>query len=223
MPIKKIYKFAVIATDVAIFTIDRGELKVLLIQMKKAPYEGEWALPGGLIRPGESLDEAAARNLREKTGVKNAYLEQLYTFGEVGRDPFGRVVSVAYFALLPSANLSLATTADYGEVAWFSVTRPPALAYDHGAMLKVALERLRAKIEYTNIVYGLLPGEFTLGELQKVYETILGRQLDKRNFRKKILELAIVRPTGRMKKAGPMRPAALYEFQSKKPQVVEMI
>jgi 8-oxo-dGTP diphosphatase len=223
MPIKKIYKFAVIATDVAIFTIDRGELKVLLIQMKKSPYEGEWALPGGLIGPRESLDEAAARNLREKTGVKNAYLEQLYTFGDVDRDPFGRVVSVAYFALLPSANLSLATTADYGEVAWFSVTRPPALAYDHGAMLKVALERLRAKIEYTNIVYGLLPGEFTLGELQKVYETILGRQLDKRNFRKKILELKIVRPTGRMKKAGPMRPAALYEFQSKKPQVVEMI
>jgi 8-oxo-dGTP diphosphatase len=223
MALKKIYKFAVIATDVAIFTIDQGELKVLLIQMKKTPYQGKWALPGGLIGPRESLDEAAERNLREKTGVKNAYLEQLYTFGEVDRDPFGRVVSVAYIALLPSANLHLATTADYGEVAWFPVSRPPALAYDHAEVLRTALERLRAKIEYTNMVYGLLPGEFTLGELQKVYEIILGRRLDKRNFRKKILELRIVRPTGRMKKAGPMRPAALYEFQSKKPQVVEMI
>ena len=179
--IRKRYKFAVIATDVVIFTVQEGRLKVLLIRMKKVPYEGFWACPGGLVKPDESVEAATKRHLFDKTGVRDVYLEQLYTFGEVDRDPFGRVVSVVYFALIPTESLKLKTTSEYADVAWFPVKSLPRLAYDHGKVIEVAVEKLKNKLAASNIVYSLLPSKFTLSDLQKIYELILGRNLDKRN------------------------------------------
>jgi len=211
-----IYKHAVIATDIIIFTVEESELKVLLIKMNKDPFIDCWAAPGGLIEGKESVDQAAERVLADKTGLKDVYLEQLYTFGEVKRDPFGRVVSVAYFALISSDGLKLVTSAEHGQIRWFGVGELPKLAYDHKDMVKVAIERLRGKLEYTNIVYSLLPESFTLSELQGAYEVILGRQLDKRNFRKKVLSLGMVRKTGKLDLGKKNRPAELYSFIEKK-------
>jgi 8-oxo-dGTP diphosphatase len=210
------YKFAVIATDTAIFTIQEKKLKVLLIKMKKKPYTDYWALPGGLIDAKESLNHAAQRHLQKKTGVKKTYLEQLYTFGEVGRDPFGRVVSVAYMALIPSEGIVLKTTAEYDDVRWFSIKNLPHLAYDHAAIIAYALRRLAVKLEYSTIARNLLPDEFPFSALQEVYEIILGKALDKRNFRKRILALSVVRATGKKRGGTPNRPAALYTFYEKK-------
>lgn len=219
----KKYKFTVIATDVVIFTIQEDQLRVLLIKMKKRPYLGFWAAPGGLVKPTESVDEAAVRHLADKTGVKTVYLEQLYTFGRVDRDPFGRVVSVAYFALIPSAGVKLKTTSEYEDVAWFSVEDLPKLAYDHREIIETAVERLKAKLEYTNIVYSLMPKEFTLGGLQHVYEIILDRKLDKRNFRRKFLSLNLIEKVGRKREGEAHRPAELYCFKKRKPQMVEIL
>ncbi len=221
--IKQVYSFAVIATDVVIFTVREGELQVLLIQMKKAPYVGRWAIPGGLVKPKESVDAAARRHLAEKTGVSDVYLEQLYTFGRVDRDPYGRVVSVAYFALIPSDNVRLKTTARYGDVRWFPAKGLPKLAYDHREMLTVAVDRLRSKLEYSNIVYSLLPREFTLAELQRTYEIILGRGLDKRNFRKKLFSLNLVQKVNKRQSGVAYRPAELYRFVSRTVQVVSVL
>lgn len=221
--VKQKYRFAVIAVDVAIFVVEREELKVLLIKMKRHPYEDAWALPGGLVKPVQSVDDAARRQLEEKTGVSHLYLEQLYTFGRVDRDPFGRVVSVAYMALLPDPATELKTTAEYGGVRWFPVRRLPKLAYDHAEIVRVARARLEAKLGYTNIAYSLLSPEFTLSELQQVYETILGRELDKRNFRKKILALGLVVKTGRKREGHASRPAMLYRFKTSHPQIVEIL
>lgn len=217
------YKFAVIATDVVIFTVQKRELKVLLIKMAKAPYSGFWACPGGLVKPNESVDEAARRHLLAKAGVKDVHLEQLYTFGQVDRDPFGRVVSVAYFALIPISGVRLKTTKEYADVAWFPVKKLPNLAYDHRQVIKVATERLKNKLGYSSIVYSLLPREFTLGQLQEIYEVILGRALDKRNFRKKVLSLNLVRKTGRKKVGEANRPASLYEFVNRSAQRAEIL
>ncbi len=171
--VQKKYSHAVIATDVVIFTVHEEQLKVLLIKMKKKPFVGMWAIPGGLVHGKESVDEATQRHLVEKTGVKDVFLEQLYTFGRVNRDPFGRVVSVAYFALIPNAGLKLKTTADYDDVAWFSMKKIPKLAYDHNEILQTAMRRLKAKLGYSTISYSLLPREFTLSQLQHIYEVIL--------------------------------------------------
>ncbi len=223
MSSSKKYTHAVIATDVAIFTIEEGELMVLLIEMKKAPYQKHCALPGGLVRGEESLEDAAFRHLSDKTGVSRVYLEQLAAFGEPGRDPFGRVVSVAYFALIPLGARELKTTEEYGGVAWYGVGKLPKLAYDHREILNAALLRLRAKLEYTNIVYGLLPKTFTLSELQRVYEIILARPIDKRNFRKKYLSLGLIEETKGKREGGAHRPAQLYQFASHKPIAIEVL
>lgn len=221
--VAKKYKFAVIATDIAIFTVQEGQLKVLLIRMKKAPFRGKWASPGGLVRPDESVDQAAKRHLVAKTGVRNVYLEQLYTFGKVHRDPFGRVVSVAYFALIPSAGIRLKTTQDYGDVAWFPVRKLPKLAYDHVEIVRHALARLQAKLEYTNIAYSLLLNEFTLTDLQQIYEIILDKKFDKRNFRKKILSLHLLKTLGKKRRGSANRPAELYGFAQRKPMKVQIL
>lgn len=218
------YDFAVIATDVVIFTIRENKLNVLLIKMQKEPYSHNfWAAPGGLIRPNESVDESGRRNLLEKTGVKNVYLEQLYTFGETDRDPFGRVVSVAYFALIPSDTIRLKTTKEYGDVQWFEIDNLPNLAYDHKEIIATAYRRLQKKLEYSNIAYSLLPKKFPLSELQKTYEIILKRKIDKRNFRKKILSLGLVRKTDITEKGRSNRPAALYEFSKKTAQIMSIL
>lgn len=224
MATTKKYQFAVIATDVVILTIQNNELKVLLIRMKKAPFTGKWAAPGGLVASDESVDDSAERHLVEKAGLKNVYMEQLYTFGKVSRDPFGRVVSVAYSALIPpDAKVKIATTQEYQDIAWFPVKHLPPMAYDHKEIIAYAIERLKSRIEYTNIVYGLMPKEFTLGELQDVYELILGRKLDKRNFRRKISSAQMIKELDKKREGEANRPATLYVFTTRKPQNVEMI
>lgn len=223
LAVKKKYKFTVVATDVVIFTIKDEKLQVLLIKMKKKPFADCWAGPGGMVKPNESIDDAAKRILKEKSGVSGVYLEQLYAFGKVNRDPFGRVVSVAYFALIPSDSLILKTTKEYGDIKWFPIDKPPKLAYDHREIIECAINRLRNKLGYSNIVYSLLPNEFTLGEFQGTYEIILGKKLDKRNFRKKLFSLNLVKPVGRKKKGMANRPAVLYAFKNKKPRIVGML
>ncbi len=213
----------ILAVDVVIFAIDEDKLKVVLIKMLKAHFEKKWAVPGGRVRVQESVDEAARRSLAEQAGIKDIFLEQLYTFGRVDRDPFGRVVSVAYFALVPSKDQVLATDKRYGGIEWFDTGDLPSLAYDHAEILKLAIERLRAKLEYTNIVCNLLPDEFRMSQLQKTYEIILGRPLDKRNFQKKILSLGLVKKTDKKTSGMQSRPAALFRFVDKKPRLIEIL
>lgn len=220
---KKKWSLTALATDVVIFTVQSNQLKVLLIKMKKEPYMSAWAVPGGLVNPNESVDQAAKRHLSAKTGVYDVYLEQLYTFGEVKRDPYGRVVAVAYFALIPSAGLVLKTTEKYSNVAWVPVKKLPSLAYDHKEIICVAVERLKAKLGYTTISYSLLPKEFSLSELQNVYEIILGKDLDKRNFRKKILARGLVQATGEVRRGEASRPAALFAFKKRISQLVDLL
>jgi 8-oxo-dGTP diphosphatase len=171
-----------------------------------------WAIPGGFVNIDESLETAAKRELQEETGVQDVYLEQLYTFGDPGRDPRTRVITVVYFALLDSERLQVKAADDAVDVGWFSVYQLPPLAFDHEKILHYALERLRGKLDYTTIAFSLLPEQFTLRELQRVYEIILHKRLDKRNFRKKILSTGILEDTGAKKMEGTHRPARLYRF-----------
>jgi len=212
-----------VAADAAIFTVQDGVLKVLLIRMKKAPYEGRWALPGGRVEKDETTEEAVRRILRTQTGVNDAYLEQLGSFDAPKRDPFGRVVSVAYVALMPSEDVTLVTTGKYAGIRWEDVRKAVRLAYDHDLILATAVARLRAKLEYTNIVWSLLPETFSLTELQDVYEAILGRTLDKRNFRKKILSLGLLEATRKKRHEGAHRPAALYRFKRRRLSYIDIL
>lgn len=212
-----------LAADAAIFTVKEGRLHVLLIRMRKKPYEGRWALPGGLLEDGETTEGAVRRTLRAQTGVQDAYLEQLATFDAPARDPFGRVVSVAYFALVPDDGIELATTDKYAGVKWQEIGGAKRLAYDHDRILAAAVARLRAKLEYTNVVWSLLPETFTLSELQGVYEAILGRALDKRNFRKKILSVGLLKSTGKKRADGAHRPAELYRFRRRELSYIDVL
>lgn len=211
-----------VAVDAVLFTIAARELKTLLVKIKKGPFLGCWAFPGGLVRVGESLDEAARRELHEQTGVRDLYLEQLYTFGDAHRDPVAHTVAVAYFALVPYFDHALHHGEKYEDVGWFSVRALPHLAYDHNAIAAYALKRLQAKLGYTNIVYSLLPHEFTIAELQEIYEVILHERLDRRNFRRKILTLGLLRPLAKTRR-GAHRPAMLYSFVRRSPMNVEVL
>jgi hypothetical protein len=207
----------VVAVDVAVFTVLDARLHVLVVPVRDDAFVGKSALPGGRVGVEETLEDAARRHLGAQTGVRGIYLEQLYTFGSPGRDPHGRVVSVAYFALIAHGGRGLRR-----EAAWQPISRPPALAYDHTAVLRTALARLRAKLRYTNLVYELLPSRFTLGELQSMYEAILGRSLDRRNFRKKIVSLGLLRRAAGVRR-GPHRPAALYAFRCRRPTMIDIL
>jgi 8-oxo-dGTP diphosphatase len=201
-----------VAVDVIAFCVRRDELQVLLVQRKHPPFEGMWAAPGGFIRADESLEDAACRELAEETSLSNIYLEQLYTFGDPNRDPRGRVISVAYFALLPTPGVRLQAGSDAARVAWHPVSNLPELAFDHADIINYALTRLRYKLEYSHVGFQLLPEEFTLTELQAAYEIILGESLDKRNFRRKILQAGILEETGQYR-SGEGRPAKLYRYR----------
>jgi 8-oxo-dGTP diphosphatase len=203
-----------VTVDVVIFTIIDGSLTVLLVRRGIEPNRGDWAIPGGFVLDGESLEHAALRELREETGVTDVYLEQLYTFGDPGRDPRGRIVSVAYYALIASDRAPLTAGTDAAEARWWPIGGlPERLAFDHAYILDYAIQRLRAKVGYTTVGFQLLPSEFTLSELQSVHEAILGRSLDKRNFRKKIEQLGVAKPLDRWRRAGASRPARLYSFR----------
>ncbi len=220
-----------IAVDVVLFTIQGGTLKVLLVKQDRSPSRGAWSLPGGIVGPDESVDDAALRELQEATNIGNIYLEQLYTFGEPNRDPRGRIVTVAYYALVSWQQFQLkirprpAQAAGRGgqrvsEASWFSVKRLPSLVLDHQRIVDYALERLRNKINYTTVGFQSLPRQFTLTELQSSYEVILSKRLDKRNFRRKMLQLGILKGTRDFKANGRQRPARLYTFTE--PKVVKL-
>jgi len=199
-----------VTVDVVLFTIRNRALHLLLIRRLARPYENRYALPGGFVLEDESLDAAAVRELHEETGVDKVYLEQLYTFGDPKRDPRGRVVTVAYYALVPQDQTLQAGT-DASDAAWFPVTDLPPLAFDHRRIAEYAHQRLRNKLDYTNVGFELLPARFTLTELQLVHEAILGAELDKRNFRRRLLQQGIVRPTKEWQHTG-RKPAQLYRF-----------
>lgn len=209
------YERPSVTVDVVILTLREGRLKVLLIKRKRWPFEGMWAIPGGFVNPDESLEDAAERELKEETGVGDVYLEQLYTFGDPGRDPRTRVITVVYYALMRSDRLRLRAADDAADAGWFSLHDLPELAFDHHKILSYTLQRLRGKLEYTTIGFQLLPREFTLSELQEVYEAILGRPLDKRNFRKKLLQTGILERADGTRRVGQHRPAQLYRFSPK--------
>lgn len=200
-----------VTVDLVIFTIREQQLHVLLIERGVPPFAGRWALPGGFIREGETLERAALRELQEETGVRDVYLEQLFTFGDPGRDPRGRVVTVAYYALIAADKAPLVARTDARAARWWPVAHHPALAFDHERILAYAVERLRNKLEYTTVGFQLLPRRFTLTELQQVYEAILGRSLDKRNFRRKLALLGLLKPS-KERRHERGRPAQLFEF-----------
>lgn len=210
------YPHLAVTTDVVVFTLQNGALRVLLVRRGGEPFKGNWALPGGFVRPDEDLETCARRELEEETGVTGFYLEQLYTFGAVNRDPRERVVTVAYYALIPSNRVVLKASTDADAVAWFPASRLPELAFDHKAVLAMARQRLAAKLDYSTIAFQFLPTAFTLSDLQMVYETIKGEMFDKRNFRKSILALGKLEATGKFQRAGAHRPAMLYRIKARK-------
>lgn len=212
------YEFAraPLTIDVVVFALDQHDLQVMLIERDLPPFEGQWALPGGFVRVDETLDEAAMRELEEETGLKNIYLEQLYTFGQVDRDPRERVVTVAYYALVNLEGHQVQASTDARNAAWFSLSDLPSLAFDHAHILSSAHKRLRGKVRYQPIGFELLPEKFTLRQLQHLYEVILDRELDKRNFRKKVLGMEIVKETGEIEKDVSHRAAQLYRFDKRK-------
>jgi 8-oxo-dGTP diphosphatase len=199
-----------LTVDIVLFTIRERQMQLLLIKRLAKPFVGRYALPGGFVLEQESVDAAAARELREETGLEKVYLEQLYTFGDPRRDPRGRVVTVAYYALIAPTQVLHAGT-DASEAAWFPISGLPTLAFDHRRIVDYAHNRLRNKLNYTNVGFELLPPKFTLTALQVVHETILEETLDKRNFRRKITQAGIVKPTHEWTKTG-RKPAQLYEF-----------
>lgn len=206
------FKRPAITVDIVIFTLHEERLKVLLIKRRNEPFRGVSAIPGGFMEIDESLEDAAARELHEETGLSGLYLEQLYTFGEPSRDPRDRIISVAYFALVPSKDaLEVKAGDDAAEADWYPVDDLPPLAFDHTDILDYALTRLRYKLEYSAVGFELLPETFTLSELQRAYEIVLGEKLDKRNFRRKILQAEILVDTGRTR-GGEGRPAKLYRY-----------
>lgn len=213
MPYTYEYPRPMVSVDIVVFTVRNDQLCVLLVRRGQEPYKGSWALPGGFINIDESLEDAAKRELYEETGIAESYLEQLYTYGDPGRDPRGRVITVAYFALVPAnTKIKIHDVPEIKAVDWFDVHNLPALAFDHQDIIEYAIQRLCYKLEYSAVGFQLLPQEFTLSEIQQVYEVILGERLDKRNFRRRILQAGIIEPTPH-KRTGEGRPARLYRYR----------
>ena len=198
--------------DIVVFTVHEHKLRVLLIKRGISPFKDQYALPGGFVLSKETLDAAAFRELREETGTEDVYLEQLYTFGDPKRDPRGRVVTVAYYALVPAGKSPLRAGTDAASAGWFPVAELPPLAFDHGNIIDYAVTRLRNKLEYSTVGFELLPKKFTLTALQLLHEAILGIALDKRNFRRKILSSGLLAASKEMEITG-RKPARLYSFR----------
>jgi len=200
-----------VAVDAVVFTIMHDELRILLIKRKYEPFQGKYALPGGFVHADEELEHACQRELEEETNVQQIFLKQFGAYGGVKRDPRGRILSVAYFALIRPEQKLIASF-DATEPRWHSVYDLPELGFDHSKIIADALRQLRYELQTTNIAFQILPERFTLRELQQVYELVLDKKLDKRNFRKRIKELRILEETAEHKMEGAHRPAQLYRF-----------
>jgi 8-oxo-dGTP diphosphatase len=205
-----------LTVDCVVFGLDGEGLKVLLVQRELQPFRDRWALPGGFVRPEETLEDAARRELQEETGLEKVFLEQLYTFGDLDRDPRERVVSVAWYALVKLSDHRVRAATDARAAAWFAVADQPELAFDHDAIVRLARERLATKVRYRPIGFELLPPRFTLTQLQRLYEVVLARPLDKRNFRKKLLDMELLEDSGEVEQNVAHRAARLYRFDKRK-------
>ena len=219
-------RFAVLAADTCLFTLKGNELLVRLVHVERPPhFPDNWGLPGGLIDPKETADAAAKRFVEKKALVSAAktHLEQLYTMSEIERDPRGRVVAVAYLGLVPWEEMRASEQADHAHARWVNVKRVPKLAYDHDTILAIAQTRLRSRITYTTVMQALMPARFTLPELEQAYATVLGKPIDRRNFRKKFAKLKLLEELASKKTGGRHRPAKLYRFKSKKIVEIEVL
>lgn len=205
-----------LTVDAVVFGYEEGNISVLLIRRKYDPYQGQWAIPGGFVKNNESLEEAVERELYEETGIKINYLEQLYSFGNPNRDPRGRIVSVAYFGLVRPNIFKIIASTDAQEVAWFPIHELPKLAFDHKEILDLAIKRLQGKITYEPIGFELLDKKFPFSDLEKLYTTLLGRDIDRRNFRKKIIGLNVLDELDEKVSKGSGRPANLFQFNQKR-------
>jgi len=211
-----------VAVDTVLFAIDGGQVKCYLVRLKGGPAAGRWAFPGGQVRKGEMLDEAARRELRQSTGLNHCYIEQLFSFGDPNRDPKAHVVSVAYMALIDRLSAVHSCSRKYANGQWFEVASLPGLAYDHAEIAEYAVRRLKSKLEYTNIACNLLPPSFTFAQIEELYGIVLGRPLDRRNFRRRIMAMNLLNRLA-LERRGKHRPAALYSFQQRSLQVIEML
>ena len=216
MPYTYQYPRPALTVDCIVFGLDAEDLKVLLIQRKNEPFAGRWALPGGFVDVGETPEQAARRELEEETGLANVFLEQLYTFGEPDRDPREHIVSVAHYALVNIRDTRVRAADDARQAGWFPVCKPPPLAFDHPKILRMAHDRLKDGLRRQPVGLELLPRRFTLSQLQHVYETILGKEIDKRNFRRRVLRTGLLVETDQTQKEVAHRAARLYRFDVKK-------
>jgi len=209
------YERPALTTDCVIFGFDGGELKLLLLEREKDPFKNKWALPGGFVFIDETTEACAKRILAEKAGIKNMFVEQLYTFSDTDRDPRERVISVAYFALVNKLQYELVAGRDTVKAEWFELSRLPKLAFDHAKIVKAAVQRLKGKVSYQPIGFELLNEKFTLSQLQALYEAILEEVIDKRNFRKKILGMGLLKALEEKEKNVAHKAARFYSFDKK--------
>ena len=216
------FKKPSVTADIVVFIIKDNDLKVLLVKRGVEPFKDKWAIPGGFVRIEESLEQAAKRELEEETGLKDVYLEQLYTFGDPKRDPRGRVITVSYMALVKSKDIKLKATTDVSDAQWFSCSKIPVLAFDHKKILDYSLKRLKWKFEYTTVAFSLLPEEFAISQIQKIYEIVFNKKFDKRNFSKKILFLDILKEE-EIRRDVSHRPPMLYSLKKNIGEIVEIL
>jgi 8-oxo-dGTP diphosphatase len=206
-----------VSVDAVVFGYDQEVgISVLLIKRKNEPFQKMWALPGGLVHNGESLDDAVNRELKEEAGIDVNYLEQLYSFGAPDRDPRNHVISVSYFALVRPEDYQIVAHTDAEDVAWFNIKKIPKLAFDHKKIIDVAIKRLRGKITYEPVGFELLDTAFPFSDLEKLYQALLGQEIDRRNFKKKIMSLGILEALDETVQRGAGRPAQLFKFNKKK-------
>lgn len=205
-----------LSVDCVIFGYTEGKLQVALIERKNAPYKGNWAIPGGFVEGDETVEEAAFRELKEETGLSDLYLQQFHVFSAPDRDPRGRVITVAFFALIDADQCELVASEDASKAVWWSIDDLPHLAFDHDSIYEEALKALRIAIRNQPLAFELLPKKFTLTQLQQLYEEVFDQEIDKRNFRKKVAKMDFIQETGTMTKGAKHRPAMLYAFNRKK-------
>ncbi|WP_289045387.1 NUDIX domain-containing protein [uncultured Olleya sp.] len=205
-----------LSVDAVVFGYESGTVSVLLIKRKYEPFKGQWAIPGGFVLNKESLEEAVQRELKEETGLEINYLEQLYTFGNPDRDPRNRVVSVAYFGLIKPSAFKIFASTDAEAVQWFDINELPNLSFDHDSILKLAINRLQNKMTYEPIGFELLDNKFPFSDIEKLYSSLLGRAIDRRNFRKKLLSFNILDELNEKTSKGSGRPAKLFKFNKKR-------